>query len=365
MPGPTVQKAIGADLPRFDNGPVARARRFLKKHGRKLWWLHSLYALGIGVSVVAFAQKGFDHARWLSISLAGAWLIVLLFFRVYGSGSRQSTPDMTGLKGKLRFYAMTYALKNLYQGMLFFLLPFYWKSATLDAYDAGFVVLLAGCAVISTLDIVFDRFLMKWRVLASTFHGIILFGCLNLVIPALFPDTRTLYSLLAAAGIAVVGFFTLHVPLRALVRWYNLALLAGCMGAGVAGVYLARRGVPPVPMYVTAAAVGPQLIDDKSDPRLAMEVRSVQKSFIHQLYAVTDVSLPGGKGDRLRHVWRHDGTEVFPFEFRQSALPHHTIRLQSQVKRDALPKDLSGHWSVDVETEDGQLVGRASFNVYD
>ena len=69
---------------------------------------------------------------------------------------------------------------------------------------------------LSTLDIVFDRVLMRWRWMASIFHGITLFGCLNLVIPALFPDTRTLWSLLAAAGIAVVGFWTLHVTMRVL-----------------------------------------------------------------------------------------------------------------------------------------------------
>ena len=84
--------------------------------------------------------------------------------------------------------------------MLFFLLPFYWKSTTLDAADVWFVGLLGTCAVLSTLDIVFDRVLMRWRWIASVFHGITLFGCLNLVIPALFPDTRTLYSLLGGRG---------------------------------------------------------------------------------------------------------------------------------------------------------------------
>jgi hypothetical protein len=260
---------------------------------------------------------------------------------------------------------MTYALKNMYQGMLFFLLPFYWKATTLDSYDAWFVVMLAICAVLSTLDIVFDRFLMRWRALASAFHGFILFASLNLVIPALFPDTRTLYTLLAAAGIAVIGFFTLHVPLRALARWYNVLLLVGCMGAAVSVAYLARRAVPPVPMYVTSAAVGPELVDAKSDPRLAMEVTSVQRSFVHELYAVTDIRLPGGRGDRLRHIWRHGDAQVFPADFQQSDGPRRTIRLRSRVSREALPKDATGRWTVDVETEDGQLVGRAEFSVYE
>ena len=163
-------------------------------------------------------------------------------------------------KTRVRFYVMTYALKNLYQGMLFFLLPFYWKSTTLDAANVWFVARCsAACAVLSTLDIVFDRVLMRWRWLASIFHGITLFGCLNLVIPALFPDTRTLWSLLAAAGIAVVSFWTLHVTERALKKKIYLALFALSVGGGRgAGVYAARAAMPPVPMYVSSAARRPQ-----------------------------------------------------------------------------------------------------------
>jgi hypothetical protein len=42
--------------------PREKVRTFVDKHGRKLWWLHSAYALVLGACVVAFAQKGFLHA---------------------------------------------------------------------------------------------------------------------------------------------------------------------------------------------------------------------------------------------------------------------------------------------------------------
>ena len=54
--------------------PRERLRAFMKAHGRKLWWLHSAYALGLGITVVTFAQKGFDHARWLAVTASAAWL---------------------------------------------------------------------------------------------------------------------------------------------------------------------------------------------------------------------------------------------------------------------------------------------------
>jgi hypothetical protein len=257
---------------------------------------------------------------------------------------------------------MTYALKNLYQGMLFFLLPFYWKSTTFDADNAWFVILLAICAVVSTLDIVFDRVLMRRRWLASAFHGTTLFGCLNLVIPALFPDTRTLWSLLAAAAIAVVSFWTLHVTVRQLKKKITIALFVVSVAAGAALAYALREAVPPVPMYVSSAAVGPKQLPDG---RLAMEVKALHPSVIQELVAVTDVVVPGGKGDRLRHTWRHEGRIVHRSSEETSRIdaPRGVVRLRSSLSGNDLPNDLVGAWWVDVETDDGQLVGRAEFSV--
>jgi hypothetical protein len=79
------------------------------------------------------------------------------------------------------------------------------------------------------------------------------------------------------------------------------------------------------------------------------------------------VVVPGGKGDRLRHVWRRDGAVVHSEGEDTSRVdgPLGTIRLRSALKGQALPKELRGQWSVDVETEDGQLVGRTRFRVGD
>ncbi len=357
--------------PGAGSGPeVGPIRAFLRAHGHKLWWLHSAYALALGTGVVFFAQQGFEHARWLAVSLGVAWLLVVVLFR-YGAAAPEGEGeqgwqvrafDAQDPKVRVRFYVMTYALKNLYQGMLFFLLPFYWKSTTLDAENGWFVLLLGACAVVSTLDIVFDRVLMRWRALASTFHGIALFACLNLVVPALFPDTRTLWSLLAAATFSVVSFWTLHVTTRQLKKKLYGGLFVASIGAGIGVAYAARAAIPPVPMYVSSAGVGPEQL---ADGRLAMEVKTLHPAVIQELIAVTDVVVPGGKGDRLRHVWRRQGREVHRSTEETSRIegPKGVVRLRSSLTEKDLPGDLLGNWSVDVETEDNQLVGRTEFRV--
>jgi hypothetical protein len=349
-----------------------RLRSLLRRHGRTLWWLHSAYALALGVSVVLFAQKGFAHARWLAASIAAAWLLVIALFRIFGSrpaqesfeapASRLAAPTSATPAARLRFLVMTYVLKNLYQGMLFFLLPFYWKSMTFSAPNIAFVALLGVCALVATLDVVFDEVVIRRRVLASTFHGLTLFATLNLVIPALFPETRTLYSLIAAAAITVLAFWTLHVPPRALLRNRNLALLVATVALGMGLAWFGRSVIPPVPMHVARGAVGPIVLPDG---RLVMEVKSLHTSAIRQLVAVTDVVAPGGVGDELRHIWRREGETVREMNATRVDGQPGIVRLRSMIGAERLPSVLAGEWTVDVETRDGQLVGRVSFRVID
>jgi hypothetical protein len=346
--------------PLFD-ALVDRISSFLGHHGRKLWWFHSLYALTLGALVVLFAQKGFERARMLAVSIGAAWLLVLVFFRLYGSGQSHEQLEKAQAKVRLRFFAMTYVLKNLYQGMLFFVLPFYFKSATWGAPNFIFVILLGLFAILATMDIVMDRVVMRRRAFASIFHGLTIFATLNLVIPALFPNTRTLYSLVSAGFVTVVAFWTLHAPIAAMKKPKYIAMLLLSCGAGVAAAYFGRVFVPPVPMHLSKGAVGPKQLEDG---RLAMEVKELDVSVIREIFAVTDVVVPGGEGDSLLHVWRLDGREIHrSHDVKIQGGPAGSIRLRSSLGADQLPDHLTGSWTVDVETEDGQLVARVPFTV--
>lgn len=334
--------------------PRERLASFFRRHARLLWWAHSGYALLMGLGVLFFAKRGFEHARLLSVSVGAAWLLVVIVFRFFAKTSQEASRGFA-------FYAMTYVLKNLYQGMLFFLLPFYFKSATWGAGNAVVVGLLGAAALLSTLDVVFDRVLMRFPALGSVFHGLTLFACLNLVVPALFPDTRTLTCECIAAALSALSFFTIHLRPRLFLRGSVLAGIALTVALVTFGVYQVRTWLPPVPMYVTHAAVGPSI---REDGTLTMEVSALDTRSLQRLVAVTDVVLPAGKGDTFVHIWRlHHDRVVTESREDVSRVPGATggVRLRSMLSR--IPKAPEGRWTVDVETLDGQLIGRAQFVV--
>lgn len=341
-------------------GPLKRARAMVETYGHLLWWLHSVYALGLGIGVILFTQNGFRHARWLTVSLGLAWIAMIAFFRLFGSGRSQCSDGQ-----KLRFFVLTALLKNSYQGMLFFLLPFYWRATVIGSNTQWFAVLLAICALLSTLDVIFDHVLMKWKLTASVFYLITLFGCLNLIIPASFPNTRSLLTLVAAAGISSIAFWAIQIPLR----WHGRPIVVIgfilWVAASLWGAYVGRVYIPPAAMHVASGGVGPTLLPDG---RLMIEARALHESLLTDgLYAVTDVVIPGGKGDRLIHIWRHNNEVIHRSQQEQvNAQPHGqigTIRLRSKLDEALVPAERTGRWMVDVETSDGQLVGRVEFIV--
>lgn len=365
--------ATGDVAPTPLRGPralIARARAFLARHERVLWWLHSLYALGLGVSIVLFAQKSFEHARWLLFSGGGTWLILLFLswlqrWQESKSASAETMQDATsGDRGRRRwgFLAVTYVLKNLYQGMLFFALPFYFKSSSFDSANVAMLVVLALFALLSTLDVVFDRVIVKRTLLVSIFHGVVLFACINLITPALFDQTSSSTALVLAATIAAVAATSLHL-MRTPRSWQlSLAAVFGASVLAAGGAYLARRYVPPVPMHLAYAKIGPGILESG---KLTMEVTTLDRSVLSDVYAVTDVVLPAGKRESFVHVWRHEGEVAFISDEAMARVPspEGEVRLRSVLPKQKLPAQVVGKWSVDVETLDGRLIGRARFTV--
>jgi hypothetical protein len=332
---------------------------FVKRNEKWIWWLHTAYALSLGAFVATFASKGFERARMLVLSLTGAWLLVVFFFRSFGTGAQQDFRTAWPA-ARRRFFIMSYLMKNLFQGMLFFLLPFYWKSSSYDAKTFTVFGFLAACAVLSTLDLVFDRMLLRFKLVASGFFGVTFFGCANLVIPALLPNTSALAAYLVSATLSFITFVLFHIPISTLRKPLAAGGIVTLIGLGVLGAYSTRASMPPVPLEMKAGAVGPTLLDDGSLP---VELRALHAKQLVDLYAVTDVAVVG-KGEKFKHVWRRD-KKVLSHETADTspASERGVVRVASKLPKTALPDDPEGHYTVDIVTEGDQIVGRVVFDI--
>ncbi len=82
------------------------------------------------------------------------------------------------------------------------------------------------------------------------------------------------------------------------------------------------------------------------------------------LYAVTDVAVVD-QGEPLVHVWKQDGLEIAHADVDRVGAPKdpHTVRVASRLDGKKLEGKPAGKYTVDVETESGQVVGRVVFEV--
>jgi hypothetical protein len=326
----------------------------------RLWWLHSFGALLFGVGVMLFARQGLEYADKILIVLFVSWLLVFVAFRVI-VGAQNRRPDERAVKKGLRLLT-NYVIKQLYQQMYFFLVPLYASSATwaLDSPNWWLAPVLLVCAVLSTMDLVFDNFIMEHRIVAASMYGLCMFAVLNLILPLVFGLEHFNALLVAAAATA---------PTVALLS-FRLAAVFSARGAGItvlltlgllSGAYFGRVAVPPAPMSLQAIGVG-------HGSRGAYECVPGPRSRIRadrlsELRCVSRISEPGGIKSDVVHVWRHRGRVVATLDLFEPMADCEGTAMSSEVKPGQMPDDPLGPWSCTVETAKGQLIGRRPFTV--
>ena len=324
--------------------------RFLAAHGTRLWWLHSAYALALGIAAMWLGARHYAFLRLAFAQVVAIWVTSLLLPRVLRL-ERVSPRSRQWLR-----VAMNYVHRNFYQQVLFFILPVYYASATLGSRQAVFLALLALAAVLSTLDVVYDRHVSARPALAAALLAFSVFVCVNVALPVLW-SIGHVRAMRIAAALAALGFATV------LGRWPDLrrrrtAVRVGLATAAlVAVVELARPLVPPAPLTVARAEFGLGL--EGRAPVIRQPVTSVPPGWSGRLFVVTAVRAPLGLEDRIRHRWWLDGRPLHasPF-YRVTGGRPRGYRLWTSLVLRGLP--LRGRVRVDVETEGGQLVGRAT-----
>lgn len=339
------------------SAPPSRLRWLL----RKLWWAHSAFALTFGAGVMLFARAGLAHADKIMIALFASWLIMFVALRfIVGPANRrdQETIARRGVR-----VATNYIIKQFYQQMFFFMTPLYASSATwsLASWNWWLAPILLVCAVISTLDLVFDNFVMERRLLASTMYGLAMFGVLNVMLPLVAGlEHRT--SLLVAAAVAPASVALLSFSLRQVLSPYGALLVVVVTAVLIGAVWFGRSGIPPAPLAMLETAVGHGTLG--SYECLPGSKHQIRANKLDGLRCGSMMREPGGIKEDVIHVWSRRGRElvrVTPEHLRCDDGDGDVYRSLFPVGE--MPADPTGRWSCTTWTIGGQLVGIRKFEV--
>jgi hypothetical protein len=259
-------------------------RELHEKYTWLLWQLHSAWALISGIAVLVLAHNRYGFLRWVVLFIALTWGSTLLFSRLaVDEGSRAT---------RLARSVTSYLMRVMYQETLFFLIPFYYYSATLRSWNFLYVVALALLAVLSCFDTAFDRLLRNHRWFSTGFFAFVSFSALQFFLPLLL-RTRIEYGAYLAAAISFIAALALAQRWNDLRERRRLVVIALAFVGVLAGVRLFSRLIPPVPLRLTrlrfSGTLNPRTLAAPTDFEKEIPATELRRG---RIYAVATIFSP-------------------------------------------------------------------------
>ena len=314
-------------------------------------WGVSVASLLSGLLALFVFRRGVPHVGWIAGYAVVLWGLA--------AGLRQARDRLLarGRAGVVR--AGDYAVQTLCHGLLLFVLPGYVAATTLDGPTAPFLVLLAGAALLTTVD-PWYRIVVAPRPWAGrAVFGLSLFagGQVALVLVGLPPGAAVPLS----AALAVVALVLVEAGLAA--RWGRLAAL-GVGGSLLAATlaWLATPWIPPVPLSLVRPTMARDVVGLEPVGAL-VRVSAAELAAGGGLVAFTPVAAPARLRQPVLHRWRHEGREVGRVLLTTPVQGGRRAGFRTYSRKRDFPADPTGRWTVDVLTAEGQLVGRVRFRV--
>ncbi|MEX0891706.1 MAG: DUF5924 family protein [Gemmatimonadota bacterium] len=323
-----------------------RAAAFWGRHRSLFWMLHSVWALATGVVVLLLARERYAFVPWVVVFLGLTWLSTLFF----GSSAREEwTPTLGG-------EVSSYVTRSLYQETLFFLLPFYAYSTVLRSPNVAFLVLLAGLAILSCLDLVFDRWLRTRPVFGLVFFATVAFAAINLLLPILFSLPTRIATPVAALG-AVAS--SLPLALHGEGRSRAQTLRVGVASALILAIAMAVPAlVPPVPLRLQEATFAAGIERETMTPGDPIETGDAAADLPGRLVFLGQVFAPADLRTGVHVEWRQDGTTVRTSREVEIVAHEGGFRVWDGLTEEVTPLG-PGRYEVVLRTAAGRWFGRA------
>ena len=317
-------------------------------------WGVSFASLTGGVLTLFVFRRGLPNVAWIVGYLLLLWLVFAVLVEL-----RQPLAESGRRAGRLVVTAADYTIQTLYHGLLLFVLPAYYASATLTSLNVVFLVVLVLLAILATFDPWYRALVHPRPWLGYVFFVISIFAALNVALPLV--GLAPILALMASAFAASLAITP--VVRRAGGRTWRAALRVtvalGVVAAALAAV--GRAWIPPAPLFMARAALVWDLPDLDAIEALptTLSVADVKE---RGLVAYTAIYAPAGLRQSVSHVWRHRG-RVIEVVSLAPVLGGRREGYRTYSRKTSFPDDAEGRWSVDVVTASGQLIGRLRFQI--
>ena len=311
--------------------------------------------------VIWLARERYGFVPWVVLFLALTWLSTLYFGRRTSTAPRGgSGPGAASEVPGAAEEATSYVTRTMYQETLFFLLPFYAYSTVFGEPSMAFVGLLGVLAVLSCIDLLFDRWLRSSLVVRLAFFALVTFAAVNLLIPVLLPVDPTVGTRVAA-GVAVLAALPLALqgvrPSRK-----GRALLGGAAAAFLVVTLAFPELVPPVPLRLQSATFGPGIERETLVVADTLRGGAPAEALPDGLFVLFEVFAPTVVPTEVSLRWERDG--VVLREGRQIEITAHELGFRVwDAWRPQGDVIVPGRYRVVMETGSHRVFGDATFLV--
>lgn len=287
----------------------SRFGAFWSRHRTLFWTVHSLWALATGVAVIFLARERYGFVPWVCFFLVVTWISTLFFGRRVPP--EEVDPDGQGSSPTpgFREEASSYLMRTMYQETLFFLLPFYAYSTVVGSVNMVFPLALAGLAILSCIDLLFDRWMKTSPTFGLVFFSAVAFAALNLLLPILTPlgpAAGTIVAALVSVGSAVPlafrGAGRRKTRDRLQVAGLSIALLLIPL--------LLPQVVPPVPLRLREAVFASGIDRATLVPADTLGRAAAPARVEGGLFVLMEVFAPAMMNTRVVMEWSRDGTPI-------------------------------------------------------